>query len=93
MVIGSPNETPEKVGALEPQYGVPSSRKEWLRFDVITGLTTAAVVIPKTMAYATNLRDPGQLSRTQRQYDPPHWRFSPRPNLGRWRRKQIRHRY
>ena len=26
---------------------------EWLRFDVIAGLTTAAVVIPKAMAYAT----------------------------------------
>ena len=30
-----------------------SYRKEWLRFDVIAGLTTAAVVIPKAMAYAT----------------------------------------
>ena len=28
-------------------------RKEWLRVDVIAGLTTAAVVIPKAMAYAT----------------------------------------
>jgi len=28
-------------------------RKEWARFDVIAGLTTAAVVIPKAMAYAT----------------------------------------
>lgn len=27
-------------------------RKEWLRFDVVAGLTTAAVVIPKAMAYA-----------------------------------------
>ena len=27
--------------------------KEWLRPDVIAGLTTAAVVIPKAMAYAT----------------------------------------
>ncbi len=30
-----------------------SYRKEWLRLDVIAGLTTAAVVIPKAMAYAT----------------------------------------
>ncbi|HJV34258.1 SulP family inorganic anion transporter [Geomonas sp.] len=29
-----------------------SYRKEWLRFDVVAGLTTAAVVIPKAMAYA-----------------------------------------
>jgi SulP family sulfate permease len=28
-------------------------RKEWLRHDVVAGLTTAAVVIPKAMAYAT----------------------------------------
>jgi high affinity sulfate transporter 1 len=30
-----------------------SYRKPWLRLDVIAGLTTAAVVIPKAMAYAT----------------------------------------
>ena len=28
-------------------------RGEWLRPDVLAGLTTAAVVIPKAMAYAT----------------------------------------
>jgi sulfate permease, SulP family len=28
-------------------------RKEWLRFDVVAGLTTAAVVIPKSMAFAS----------------------------------------
>ncbi len=28
-------------------------RKDWLRPDVVAGLTTAAVVIPKAMAYAT----------------------------------------
>jgi len=28
-------------------------RQEWLRFDLIAGLITAAVVIPKAMAYAT----------------------------------------
>src|SRR5271154_2782278 len=28
-------------------------QKEWLRPDIIAGLTTAAVVIPKAMAYAT----------------------------------------
>jgi len=30
-----------------------SYRKEWLRPDIIAGATTAAVVIPKAMAYAT----------------------------------------
>ena len=28
-------------------------RKDWIRFDVIAGLTAAAVVVPKAMAYAT----------------------------------------
>jgi Sulfate permease family len=28
-------------------------QKEWLRWDLIAGLITAAVVIPKAMAYAT----------------------------------------
>ena len=28
-------------------------RKEWLRLDLVAGLTTAAVVVPKAMAYAT----------------------------------------
>ena len=28
-------------------------RSDWLRPDVLAGLTTAAVVIPKAMAYAT----------------------------------------
>ena len=32
---------------------LPSYRKEWLRPDVIAGLTAASVVIPKAMAYAT----------------------------------------
>jgi len=31
---------------------LPSYKKEWLRFDVVAGLTAAAVVIPKAMAYA-----------------------------------------
>jgi high affinity sulfate transporter 1 len=30
-----------------------SYQKEWLRLDVVAGLTAAAVVIPKAMAYAT----------------------------------------
>ena len=30
-----------------------SYQKDWLRPDIIAGLTTAAVVIPKAMAYAT----------------------------------------
>ena len=28
-------------------------RKDWLQYDVIAGLITAAVVIPKAMAYAS----------------------------------------
>ncbi len=32
---------------------LPGYRRDWLRADVVAGLTTAAVVIPKSMAYAT----------------------------------------
>ena len=32
---------------------LPDYRKTWLRQDVVAGLTTSAVVIPKAMAYAT----------------------------------------
>lgn len=31
---------------------LPCYRMEWLRFDLIAGLTTAAVIIPQAMAYA-----------------------------------------
>lgn len=31
---------------------LPSYQKEWLRYDLVAGLTAAAVVIPKAMAYA-----------------------------------------
>lgn len=31
---------------------LPSYRMEWLRFDLMAGLTTAAVIVPKAMAYA-----------------------------------------
>ena len=40
------------LGKIVPILGwIPTYRKEWLRFDIIAGLTTAAVVIPKAMAY------------------------------------------
>jgi high affinity sulfate transporter 1 len=32
---------------------LPGYRKGWLRLDLVAGLTTAAVMIPKAMAYAT----------------------------------------
>jgi sulfate permease, SulP family len=32
---------------------LPGYRKEWLRLDLVAGLTTAAVIIPKAMGYAT----------------------------------------
>ena len=38
---------------LPPMDWPVSYSKEWLRPDVVAGLTTAAVVIPKAMAYAT----------------------------------------
>jgi MFS superfamily sulfate permease-like transporter len=36
-------------------------QKEWIRWDVVAGLTAAAVVIPKAMAYATVAGLPGQV--------------------------------
>ena len=38
-----------------------SYQKDWLRLDLIAGLTTAAVVIPKAMAYATIAELPVQV--------------------------------
>jgi MFS superfamily sulfate permease-like transporter len=36
-----------------PRAGwLPGCRREWLRADVVAGLTAAAVVIPKAMACA-----------------------------------------
>ncbi len=46
----SPSEKPASPGA--PEWLV-SYRKDWLRLDIIAGITAAAVVIPKSMAYAT----------------------------------------
>jgi len=41
------------LGKIFPIFSwLPSYQKEWIRFDLIAGLTTAAVVIPKAMAYA-----------------------------------------
>ncbi len=34
-------------------YWLPNYSSEWLRSDLVAGLTTAAVVIPQSMAYAT----------------------------------------
>lgn len=36
-------------------------QKDWLRWDLIAGLITAAVVIPKAMAYATIAGLPAQV--------------------------------
>ena len=36
----------------------------WLRFDVVAGLTAAAVVIPKAMAYSTIAGLPVQVAST-----------------------------
>jgi len=41
-----------KPGSVLPNW-LASYNSEWLRPDIIAGLTTAAVVIPKAMAYAT----------------------------------------
>jgi len=46
-------ENPALIVRLIPALAWLSSyQREWLRFDLVAGLTTAAVVIPKAMAYA-----------------------------------------
>jgi high affinity sulfate transporter 1 len=45
-------EKASRSNSIFPEWLV-SYRKEWVRPDLIAGLTTAAVVIPKAMAYAT----------------------------------------
>jgi SulP family sulfate permease len=48
-----PSFEPGRLGKYIPIAGWLSGyRGEWLRFDVISGITAAAVVIPKAMAYA-----------------------------------------
>ena len=43
----------ERLARYVPVLGwLPGYLKEWLRFDLVAGLTTAAVVIPKCMAFA-----------------------------------------
>jgi len=50
----SESNSPEAQGGLIPCIGwLRRYQKDWLRPDVIAGLTAAAVVIPKAMAYAT----------------------------------------
>ena len=45
---------PESGSALIPALGwIPAYEKSWLKADVIAGLTTGAIVIPKAMAYAS----------------------------------------
>src|SRR5512137_1520028 len=41
------------LGKIFPIFNwLPSYQKEWLRYDLVAGLTAAAVIIPKAMAYA-----------------------------------------
>ncbi len=41
------------LGKIAPLFNwLPSYQKEWLRYDVVAGLTASAVVIPMAMAYA-----------------------------------------
>ena len=44
---------------------LPSYRREWIRHDVVAGLTTSAVVIPKAMAYATIAGLPVQVQQAR----------------------------
>jgi hypothetical protein len=48
-------------------------QKEWLRWDLIAGLITAAVVIPKAMAYATESTWVHNRNTTNRAYVNSFW--------------------
>jgi high affinity sulfate transporter 1 len=52
-----PDPVPPEGAILSPPLPLlewlPGLRREWLRSDIVAGLTTAAVVIPKAMGYAT----------------------------------------
>lgn len=50
--LGAPRYSRGRVRLLALDW-VRDYQKVWLRFDVIAGLTTAAVVIPKSLAFAT----------------------------------------
>jgi len=45
-------ETTQRSGLPRPDW-LRDYQKDWLRLDLVAGLTTAAVVIPKAMAYST----------------------------------------
>jgi MFS superfamily sulfate permease-like transporter len=46
--------TPGGLGKFIPSLAwLPKYQSGWLRFDLVAGLTAAAVVIPQAMAYAT----------------------------------------
>ena len=47
------NERPASGSELGPVGWLRGYPREWLRPDVIAGLTASAVVVPKAMAYAT----------------------------------------
>jgi high affinity sulfate transporter 1 len=50
--LSEPTASPRASGGLLPAW-LTGYRKEWLTDDLVGGLVTAAVVIPKAMAYAT----------------------------------------
>ncbi len=54
MLVGENVSThAQRLGYLPIADWLYSYQKDWLRPDIVAGLTTAAVVIPKAMAYAT----------------------------------------
>src|SRR5262249_19665626 len=51
--VGEDVTSPQRSPKLPMLGWLFSYQKEWLQYDLIAGLVTAAVVIPKAMAYAT----------------------------------------
>jgi high affinity sulfate transporter 1 len=53
MTASAAAPAPPRRGATRPLAWLAGYERTWLRIDVVAGLTAAAVVIPKAMAYAT----------------------------------------
>ena len=58
-----------KKGALKKIFPIldwlPKYKKKWLRFDLIAGITVAAIFIPEAIAYSEIVGMPPQTSATK----------------------------
>jgi SulP family sulfate permease len=65
-------------------------RKDWLKLDVVAGLTVSAIVIPKAMAYATIAGLPVQVGLYTALVPAVIYAFLGTSRWARWRRAATR---